>query len=665
VSTALENLIDATSVALSCDALLVADRGPDGTLTAAATRGLSAGTADLLLAGLAGADTGRLRQGPLALRDLAPDAADGLADLDLLGAFCAATEADVASPGVLCALRHGADEPPDADVLVAFARHAGVALAHRTAPALLPGVAAGDDAFDGLALSTRNFEELTHAVGRVVQEILDVPLTAIMAYDEDRGVLQMTPGSFGAGDATTASYQIAVTNLRSNAARVFATGQPYLSNDAPGDPGIRPGYVRAFGIQRLLSVPLRLGQRPTGVLHLANKATDFTAEDLVRAQALAARIATVVEIARTSFRLDREQRLQRVLSGIAVAIARGDGLQDFLSPALRELCDAAGASFIALVPERAAPVFCRGQHERPDLEQQLIEEARTQPPASAKVAAPEAIGDPGWAKLHVPIELQGHRVGTLSALRTRGEPFATDEQHAIARLAQLAALAWATERYQQQRARLARLEERRGISEELHDDVRRILFDAQQELDTVIDAGALDEDAAAEVARARGLVIRGYSAIRAAVHHVERPAAHDLPQRLRAVVSAAQEEFPVQVRLELPPPACDRARALPDPAADALVKVAREALVNAAKHGGPCQVTVSLEARAHDQLRLVVEDDGPGMAARARSTHHGLGFLRRLVRDHGGQLQVRAGTAGRGTRVVATLPVVAEARSPA
>ncbi|MCW2985369.1 MAG: hypothetical protein JWR63_2939 [Conexibacter sp.] len=655
-SGALDTLVDAIGLALDCDALLMADRTTDGTLRTAATRGLSVETAELLLAGLADADTDMLRGGPRTLRDLSAQAADGLAQRNVMGAFCVATEPNATAPGVFCALSFRGDVSPDADLLVTFARHAGVAMAQRTAPALLKGVAAGDDAFDGLALSTHNLEELTHAVGRIVHQILGYPMTAIMVYDEDRGVLQMTPGSFDADHATTASYQIPVTNLRSNAARVFATGHPYLSNDAPVDPGIRPGYADAFGIARLLSVPLRMGERPTGVLHLANKTGDFTTEDVVRAQALAARIATVVEIARTSFRLDREQRLQRVLSGIAVAIARGDGLQDFLSPALRELCEVTGACFIALVPERAAPVSCRGEDPRPDLEQLLIEEARTQPQACATVVPPTTIGDPGWAKVHVPIELRGGRVGTLSALRSRGEPFAPDEQHAIARLAQLAALAWATERYQQQRAGLARGEERRGISDELHDDVQRILREAQREIDAVL-AGSRDLDAETtrDVQRARGLVVRGTSAIRDAVHRVDRPVEDDLCGRLQTIASAARDEFPLTISVELPEDACRATSALATPGADALLRVAREALVNAAKHGGECCVTVRLELLPGARIRLVVEDDGPGISARTRSAHHGLGFLRRTLKDHGGRLELRSGASG-GTRVVATLP---------
>src|SRR6202022_2955938 len=99
--------------------------------------------------------------------------------------------------------------------------------------------------------------------------------------------------------------------------------------------------------------------------------------------------------------------------------------------------------------------------------------------------------------------------GTLAALRVRGEPFSRDERHAMGRLANLAALAWASERYQQQRAELARLEERHRIADDLHDDVAQILFGAQLQLDQILEHGELDAAVVAGISRARGLLIRG------------------------------------------------------------------------------------------------------------------------------------------------------------
>jgi signal transduction histidine kinase len=511
------------------------------------------------------------------------------------------------------------------------------------------------DALDQLVLASTSPDHLAGAVGRALAPVLAAPLTAVMSYDQERDVLRMTPGSFGADGRTAASYQVAVTDLRSNTARVFATGQPYFSNDAPADPGIRPDYVRAFGIRRLLSLPLRTGYRRVGVLHLANRATDFGTEDVALAQVLAPRIAMAVETVSASFRLHREQRLERILSEIAFAVAAGQGVQVFLSPALEELGEATDASVIALVFSEAAPIVSRAGNVPPALEQALLKEARTQPPPVSRVVKPGCVGDPGMAVVHTPVFLRRRRIGTLAALRARGEPFAHDEHDALSRVAQLAALTWATERYQQQGAQLARLEERQRISDELHDDVRNLLFQAERQLDVALVPDRLSE-AAVDVARSRSAVLRASAAVREVVHHLARPASAELALRLRAVVAAVEDEFPLDVVLDLTPAASQTSRQLRQASADVLVKVAREALVNAAKHGGRCRVVVRLDVPANDRLRLTVEDDGIGMTGVRRLARHGLSILSGTVREHGGRLRLQSVPAG-GTRVVANLPL--------
>jgi len=652
----LREFVATSRASLEADALILAV-GEEGTpLEAVAADGIDAAAVREVLA-----DVVALGGTFPVPRPLDPAASPSLTRHGFASGRCAELQLDGRALGVLVVLRTAAAEHPRDGLVGAVARHAAVAVAGARQPrsrALLPGLVADHEAFDRLALSSTNVTELTRAVAETLAPILGVPMTALMIYDEGREVLQMAPGSFGADEATTASYQISVFDVHSNAARVFATGQPYLSNHAAGDPGIRPDYVRAFGIERLLSVPLELAQRSIGVLHLANKPTDFTLDDLVRAQELASRVATVVEVARTSFRIRREERLERILSGLALAIASGENLQDVLSPALTQLGEATEASVVALVPTSSPPIVCRLEGGPTEREAALLLEARSQAGLRADVAVPTAVGDPGWATYHVPVHLRDQRVATLSALRSRGEPFAHEERHALSRVSHLAALAWAMERYQQQGAQLARMEERQRISDELHDDVRQMLVEAQSRIDRTLSGLPADAPAQPQLEHARSLVIRGFGALRTAVHQ-ETPnrSGADLPLRLRTVVSGVEDEFPIPVRLELRPEVADVARGLPGPVADVVVKVAREALVNAAKHGGPCQVLVRLDLSTRGHLRLSVIDDGVGMpTAGAADPNHGLGFLRRALREHGGRLRVQSAAAD-GTSVVATVPV--------
>ena len=81
-----------------------------------------------------------------------------------------------------------------------------------------------------------------------------------------------------------------------------------------------------------------------------------------------------------------------------------------------------------------------------------------------------------------------------------------------------------------------------------------------------------------------------------------------------------------------------------------------EALANAAKHSGSADVTVRLRAGVQE-LRIDVEDRGSGIARGIdEDLHFGLELMRARVEEIRGSLAIES-TPGRGTRVVACLPV--------
>jgi signal transduction histidine kinase len=81
--------------------------------------------------------------------------------------------------------------------------------------------------------------------------------------------------------------------------------------------------------------------------------------------------------------------------------------------------------------------------------------------------------------------------------------------------------------------------------------------------------------------------------------------------------------------------------------------VCSEALVNAAKHSGAGQVTITVAARG-GRLRVLVDDDGAGGADPAHGS--GLRGLADRVEALGGTLRVDSPRGG-GTRVEAELPI--------
>jgi signal transduction histidine kinase len=542
------------------------------------------------------------------------------------------------------------------ELLPVFAAQAALAIGLARRP---PGAEAPPTLIAELSELVLRFDDvgdLSSALLKTLGPLFGGARIGLMVADPLSSTLQQVPGSFGAEGEVAASHRVSAFDLYSNSARVFTTGQPYLSNACPDDRGIRQGYVDAFGLRRLLSVPLAR----VGVLHIADKATPFTLADAEVALALAPRIANVVVLATTLLRQRRQQRLEEVLADVAMSVASGSASSEFVLPALEQLCSATDANLLAVVPEHGPPVVARRGTVHPDRELTVLDEADSEPGMRAYVVGAERPGDPGWAAFYVPIRLGHQRVGTLAALRNRGEPFAQGERRSLVRMANLAALARASERYQHQRAELARAHERQRIADDLHDDVAQILFAAQLSLDAILQQeGSLGDDVVAAIKRSRGLLIRGDSAIRTVINRLSAPPVVDLGARLAAAIMSVEEEFSLPVHLQVEESAVAAAEPLPPSVTEALVRVARESLVNAAKHAGPCRVVLALQLDGRGGLVLRVADDGRGIAD-TEDRGHGLGALRRLVADVGGTLE-RGHSAGGGTKVTATVPL-AQAR---
>jgi signal transduction histidine kinase len=658
----LVGLADAARRAFSADALVVLISGPAGEPSVGAALGLGEAEQPELCDALAMLlpvvrTAGQLHEPRLAEARL--PGSDRLVAAGYASVLCSDLAFDGGSLGGLFALRRSPGMLENPELVATFSTQTAIAVLHRRMRRRTASMAErleNLEALDQVALSTTDFAQLSVALNNCIAPMFDAAMTAVMVWDEQRQTLQMVDGSFGADEQTAASYQISAFDPYSNAARVFSTGRAYLSNDAAQDPGILQDYVDVFGIAQLMSLQLTMADQPIGVLHLANKRSGFTVRDIQRAEQLAPRIGAVVQMSKTMYELRRKQQLEMILSTVAVAIASGRGVQDFLIPALGELCEAMHAGLIALVPVGSEPIVHRTDTVPAELAGEVLEEAAGRPGVRAYVVGPEKVGDPGRAVYCTPVHLGQQRIGTLAALRARAEPFSQDERRALARVANLSALAWASERYQQQRAELARMRERQRIADDLHDDVAQIIFAAQLNLDAILEHDGIDPAFGSEILRARGLLTRGDAAIRTVIHQLSHPVPSDLAGRLTAVVTRVEEDFSMPVHLEISDGAAAAARDLSPAATDALLKVAREALVNSAKHAGPCSVAVRVDVDRAGALRLRIVDDGIGMLATRERNRHGLASLRRSIRLHGGRVRVTRGAAG-GTTVTASVPV--------
>jgi signal transduction histidine kinase len=201
-------------------------------------------------------------------------------------------------------------------------------------------------------------------------------------------------------------------------------------------------------------------------------------------------------------------------------------------------------------------------------------------------------------------------------------------------------------------------EERRALARDLHDEFGQNLT-AVTAFAASIEAGAEDRPDLAEDARAISRLARGMRAtLRQALARLRAQELEELGleaslARLVAGWSAQGGRGPA-FRLDV----SGDLGGLPDGVAIGVYRVAQECLTNAARHGRPSEVRLSVAriATANGGVTLSVEDDGGGHASRVLAEPGGgvLG-MRERVAALGGNLRIAE--APHGVRVEAYIPL--------
>jgi len=207
-------------------------------------------------------------------------------------------------------------------------------------------------------------------------------------------------------------------------------------------------------------------------------------------------------------------------------------------------------------------------------------------------------------------------------------------------------------------------DERHRIARELHDSVTQCVLSAGMQIE-VCRSAIPGPERGERLDLAKNLTRTAVEQLRSAIYALDHAGESEqagLTEMLRQLCTVHMPSD-LRVRLRITGTAAE----LPRDAEHALVRIAGEALFNAAMHGGASRAIVRVDHRA-DRVTLAVSDDGEGdpesLRLRLRMAaagdldghHRGLANMQNRARELGGGLRVRRARIG-GVRVAVTVPL--------
>lgn len=205
------------------------------------------------------------------------------------------------------------------------------------------------------------------------------------------------------------------------------------------------------------------------------------------------------------------------------------------------------------------------------------------------------------------------------------------------------------------RARLV-AEERARFGRDLHDGTIQSIYAAALHMEAVALAND-DPDLRFELRQIVAALNDVIAGLRGYINALRQPAPtpHGLATALEELSAEYRRVTALDVRFRAM--GLEDAGPLPDDTGEHLSQILREALSNAARHAGPCEVNVTLRVSS-DELILLVADNGSGVLPELPSEGPGQGLrnMRERARRLGGRLTVATGDSG-GLTVDVQIPL--------
>ncbi|QPZ37668.1 GAF domain-containing sensor histidine kinase [Paramicrobacterium chengjingii] len=416
-----------------------------------------------------------------------------------------------------------------------------------------------------------------------------------------------------------------------------------------------------------LGVPILIHGEVYGNLYVTEKTTteEFSDADEKTAVALAAAAGVVIENARMYSQAAQRERWLEATAEVTSALSDAVSVED-AAPALVDQARRsanADAVWLVAVDDEENNETVPGHR--------LRSIASADPSGSfafqrhdefASVAASKASrvldglvvqkGDEGAGPgILVPITVVGRSPGVLAlgwSADHRENP-ANVDSGALAHFADRVSLALQALQSRQDRQRIALLEDRDRIAEDLHDVVIQRLFAIGLSLQSIArhDEGS-DGQRLGQAADDLDTTIRD---IRRTIFSLQVPAtAADVQSRALQLATQARRILKFQPTITFAGPVRSM---LTGPLADDVLAVLAEALSNAARHARPDSVDVSLSVDG-GRVRLSVSDDGIGIPTQV--VESGLANLRARAERHGGTCIIDSAD-GAGTTIDWSVPL--------
>lgn len=269
--------------------------------------------------------------------------------------------------------------------------------------------------------------------------------------------------------------------------------------------------------------------------------------------------------------------------------------------------------------------------------------------------------DNAHAASHVvaPLRIGDRVIGALCVNSSMPNHFTSESADLLTKLAYTATVALQNAQLYAQAERVAMLEERQRVAAEMHDGLGQTLsylgLMTDQAMEFLLDGK--DESALERLHRTRKTIEKAASDVRRAINSLmdESSSEIDLCAQLQMSVNEFAEQSGLRIAWSVESsPRCSRQTA------EQVLKVAREALKNVARHAQAERVTVRV-GESDDHYFVAIEDDGKGFDASQPKPngHFGLKIMQARAAHIGGQVEIES-KPGRGTRLTLTWQIEKE-----